>query len=74
MNHAVRSARYRYIRYADGAEELYDHDSDPNEWRNLAGRPQYSNVKADLARWLPKDDAAALPVAGPGGATAPAPD
>ena len=25
MNHAVRSDRYRYIRYYDGSEELYDH-------------------------------------------------
>jgi hypothetical protein len=30
-NHAVRSSRWRYIRYADGSEELYDHRSDPNE-------------------------------------------
>ncbi len=36
-NHAVRSERWRYIRYADGSEELYDHDADPLEWANLAG-------------------------------------
>ena len=30
-NHAVRTERWRYIRYADGAEELYDHDRDPLE-------------------------------------------
>ena len=35
-NHAVRNNRWRYIRYADGSEELYDHDSDPEEWFNLA--------------------------------------
>ena len=35
-NHAVRDQRWRYIRYADGSEELYDHDTDPNEWTNLA--------------------------------------
>ena len=35
----TRSAteRWRYIRYADGSEELYDHDADPLEWKNLAG-------------------------------------
>jgi len=27
-NHAVRSQRWRYIRYNDGTEELYDHDKD----------------------------------------------
>ena len=35
-NHAVRDERWRYIRYADGSEELYDHQNDPNEWHNLA--------------------------------------
>ena len=37
-NHAVRSKHHRYIRYADGSEEFYDHRVDPNEWNNLAGR------------------------------------
>ncbi len=36
-NHAVRSDRWRYIRYADGSEELYDHQNDPYEWTNVAG-------------------------------------
>ena len=35
-NVAVRSERFRYIRYLDGSEELYDHTSDPHEWTNLA--------------------------------------
>lgn len=35
-NHTVRSSRWRYTRYADGSEELYDHGEDPHEWRNLA--------------------------------------
>jgi arylsulfatase A-like enzyme len=56
-NHAVRSERYRYIRYYDGSEELYDHDNDPGEWRNLATDPNYGAVKAELARWLPAEDA-----------------
>ena len=56
-NHAVRSERYRYIRYADGSEELYDHVTDPNEWLNLAAKPQLRDVIADHAQWLPKADA-----------------
>lgn len=56
-NHALRSERWRYIRYADGSEELYDHQVDPHEWTNLAGDPALAAVKADLARWLPTDDA-----------------
>ena len=53
-NHAVRSDRWRYIRYADGSEELYDHDSDPNEFTNLAGRDEFFSTKAELAERLPK--------------------
>jgi arylsulfatase A-like enzyme len=56
-NHAVRTERYRYIRYADGTEELYDHESDPNEWTNLAGSGQHARVKRELARWLPSENA-----------------
>ncbi|MDP6446552.1 MAG: sulfatase, partial [Pirellulaceae bacterium] len=41
-NHGVRSENWRYIRYADGSEELYDMRSDPNEWKNLAGDKQYA--------------------------------
>lgn len=56
-NHAVRSERWRYIRYADGGEELYDEIADPYEWTNLAGDPQRAAVKAELARWLPQHNA-----------------
>ena len=56
-NHALRSDRWRYIRYADGGEELYDHANDPHEWTNLAGRPEFAAVKAELGRSLPKTDA-----------------
>lgn len=55
-NHAVRDERYRYVRYADGSEELYDHDADPNEWENLAGQRRYADLKAELAAWLPAHD------------------
>ncbi len=53
-NHAVRSERYRYIRYADGGEELYDHQNDPLEWHNLAAQPQHAALKKSMAAWLPK--------------------
>lgn len=56
-NHAVRSERWRYIRYADGSEELYDHEADPLEWRNLAADPELDAVKQELARWLPQKNA-----------------
>ncbi len=56
-NHALRSQRYRYIRYADGSEELYDHERDPREWTNLAEDPRYEQVKRELAAWLPRKNA-----------------
>jgi arylsulfatase A-like enzyme len=56
-NHSIRSERWRYIKYADGVEELYDHENDPMEWTNIAGDPKYGAVKSDLARWLAKYDA-----------------
>jgi arylsulfatase A-like enzyme len=53
-NHAIRTERWRYIHYADGSEELYDVQADPNEWKNLASDAQFAAVKRDLAKWLPK--------------------
>jgi arylsulfatase A-like enzyme len=55
-NHAVRSEGYRFIRYADGGEELYDESRDPYEWQNLAGKPELAGVRAELARRLPSKD------------------
>ena len=55
-NHAIRDDRYRYIRYSDGSEELYDHNIDPNEWNNLASNQSYFEVKSRLASFLPDED------------------
>jgi len=53
-NHAIQTSRWRYIRYGDGGEELYDHANDPNEWRNLASRSQYQATIRELKNHLPK--------------------
>jgi arylsulfatase A-like enzyme len=64
-NHAVRSQRWRYIRYQDGSEELYDHDADPNEWTNLAAHAASARrtaaVRAELRRALPATEAPDAP-------------
>lgn len=59
-NHGVRTEGWRYIRYADGSEELYDTRDDPHEWHNRAGDPALSDRKAALARHLPAKDAAPI--------------
>lgn len=60
-NHTVRSEAWRYIRYANGDEELYHNDKDPLEYANLAENPEYAAQKAELAAFLPKHDAPDLP-------------
>lgn len=52
QNHAIRTDRWRYIRYADGSEELYDHSNDPQEWTNLASKSEHAELKSQLAQRL----------------------
>jgi arylsulfatase A-like enzyme len=67
-NHAVRTERWRYIRYSDGSEELYDHDRDPHEWHNLlpprssesetgTGDEALRSVVRELRQWIPTENA-----------------
>ncbi len=60
-NHTVRTEQWRYIRYADGSEELYDMVKDPNEWANLAGNTDYADMKKRLGKWLPAKSAPPMP-------------
>jgi len=56
-NHAVRTNQYRYIQYEDGTQELYDHNNDSNEWKNLAGKPEFKDIIEELKLLLPKTNA-----------------
>ncbi|MBX3401275.1 MAG: sulfatase [Gemmataceae bacterium] len=60
-NHSIRTERFRYIRYADGGEELYDHDADEYEWKNLANDPKFADAKASMKKLLPAKNAPELP-------------
>ena len=52
---AVRSRTHRYIRYADGSEELYDLTNDPHEWKNLANEAKSQVAKKHLASQVTKN-------------------
>jgi arylsulfatase A-like enzyme len=60
-NHAVVTENWRYIRYADGTDELYDRVKDPNEWDNITGESRYSSLKKRLAYWMPEKSAPHVP-------------
>lgn len=52
---AVRTPRWRYIKLGEeGERELFDHRTDPGEWRNLADDPKYQDVCRKLEQLLNK--------------------
>jgi arylsulfatase A-like enzyme len=55
-NYSLRGERWRYTRYFDGTEELYDHNNDPHEWTNLASVPKYKKVIKGFKKYLPKKE------------------
>jgi arylsulfatase A-like enzyme len=59
-NHAIRTDPWRYIRYANGDEELYDHNNDPYEWTNLATKPEQADIKKELAKHFPTTNVPAV--------------
>ncbi|NIP94692.1 MAG: sulfatase, partial [Akkermansiaceae bacterium] len=60
-NHGIRTEKWRYIRYADGSEELYDMEKDPHEWNNLAASVSHEAKKRELAKWLPNRNLKPVP-------------
>lgn len=50
---AVRTMDWRYIRYSDMTEELYNRDEDPREWYNLAGDEKYEHILEKHRKWIP---------------------
>ena len=57
----MRTETHRYIRYADGSEELYDMLADPHEYTNLAGQSEHTALKKSLSAHLPKNPAKPVP-------------
>jgi arylsulfatase A-like enzyme len=63
-NWSVRGDDHRYIVYADGSEQLYDLENDPNEWRNVIGERRYRAIKEELISRIPPADTHAPYVGG----------
>ena len=55
-NHAIRSRDWRYIRYRDGSEELYNHKTDPHEWNNIVSEPRWKDILDDHRKYLPSNE------------------
>ncbi|MCG8526389.1 MAG: sulfatase [Opitutales bacterium] len=60
-NHSLRSDRWRYTRYSDGTEELYDHENDPHEWYNLADKTEHADLIQSFQKYLPTQEADPTP-------------
>jgi iduronate 2-sulfatase len=54
MGRSVRTEKWRYTEWDEGRKgvELYDHASDPREYRNLANDPAYAKTIEELKRLL----------------------
>ncbi|MCP4787684.1 MAG: sulfatase-like hydrolase/transferase [Fuerstiella sp.] len=58
MGYSIRTRRFRYTEWRDfktakaQATELYDHENDPLETVNVAGRPDHSKTIVELAKRL----------------------
>ncbi len=66
MGYSMRTERYRFTEWMNGkgereGVELFDHERDPNETRNLAGQAAYRGLVAELARVRQAGWRAALP-------------
>ena len=56
-NYTLKTKKWRYTRYFDGTEELYNQSNDSNEWNNLASNPEFKPLMESFQNsWLPKSE------------------
>jgi arylsulfatase A-like enzyme len=53
-SYALINETWRYIKYSDDTEELYNVVKDPHEWENLASSPDFREVINNLQEHAPK--------------------
>lgn len=65
LGRSIRTERWRYTEWSEGklGAELYDHATDPQEFRNLATRPESQRVIAELRKALRAKAGGAVPTA-----------
>ena len=54
-NYSLRDEEWRYTRYFEGGEELYNHRRDPYEWVNLANDLTYDDVRGHYSSLVPEE-------------------
>lgn len=54
LGRSIRTERWRYTEWDEGKKgaELYDHDADPKEYKNLAKDAKYQDVAAEMKKLL----------------------
>lgn len=60
-SYSMTTERWKYIRYFDGTEELYDRLDDGYEWNNLADKESSMRIKKELQPYIPSTSAANAP-------------
>ncbi|MEM6471445.1 MAG: sulfatase [Planctomycetota bacterium] len=58
----IRTDGFRYIRYAEGQEELYDMVADPHQWANLIGQKTHAADLHRLRKLVPAIPEMAIPL------------
>ncbi len=54
-NFSFRTKDYCYIVYYDGSEELYNYNSDPKEWHNIAQLKESKEIKRNIVSKIPRN-------------------